>query len=87
MKREGDKTNTTRPKPSQARGLSALLGAAPVSEVLPEDVRAEIHRMSTNATEHVLKHMTYDEAREVMRYGWPSHYFGHLQRIARKAKL
>ena len=68
--------------------MAALMtGYVVDAKELPKEIRAEIHRMSTSATEHLFKHMTYDEAREVMRHGWPSHYFAHLQRIARKAKL
>lgn len=75
-------------KPSRRRGLAALLpGRAMTSKALPEDVRAEIHRMSKSATESLFQHMDYDEAREVMRYGWPSRYFAHLSKIAKRVKL
>jgi hypothetical protein len=66
----------------------ALLSQDPVIEkALPEDVRAELHRMSRSGTELLLKHMDYQQAREVMSHGWPSRYFAHLARIAKKAKL
>ncbi len=88
MKKETESTENTKPKPSRGRGLAALMsGDAVVEKALPQDVRAELKRMSANGTEVLLQHMTYDEARELMRHGWPSHYFGHLQRIARKAQL
>jgi hypothetical protein len=88
MKREREKTEKPKAKPSQGRGLTAFMPkGAVVSKALPEDVRAELQRMSKSATELLLKHMNYDEAREVMRHGWPSRYFAHLSKIAKKAKL
>lgn len=75
-------------EPRRLRGLRALVPGHVVDEkVLPKEVRAEIRRMSRNATEHLLKRMNYDEAREVMRHGWPSRYFAHLSKVAKRAKL
>lgn len=76
------------PKPSRGRGLMALMAEGEaVSKTLPEEVRAELHRMSKAATELLFKHIDYDEARKLMRHSWPSRYFRHLHQIARNAKL
>ncbi len=80
--------STAKPKPSQGRGLAALVpGEVADKTSLPRELQAEIQRMSRNATELLLKNMKYDEARAVMRHGWPSQLFKHLEKIARKAKL
>lgn len=88
MKRDRESTERTTAKSNRGRGLKALMieGVA-LEKTLPQDVRADLLRLSKSATELVIEHMSYAEAREVMRHGWPSQYFGHLQRIAKKAKL
>jgi hypothetical protein len=88
MKRKDKHTEGTMAEPPRLRGLRALMpGHAVAEKALPEDVRAELRRMSKSATELLLEHMDYDEARGVMRHGWPSRYFAHLSKVAKKAKL
>lgn len=88
MKKNVESTKRRTPKPSRGRGLAALLsGRAIADKELPEELRAELHRMSKGAMELLFQHMDYDEARAVMRHGWPSRYFAHIAQIAKKAKL
>lgn len=88
MKKDFESTKGVGPKPSRGRGLAALMqGRAITDKELPQELRMELHRMSKSAMDMLFEHMDYDEAREVMRHGWPSRYFAHLAKIAKKGKL
>jgi hypothetical protein len=88
MQNETQSANEPIAKPRKRSRLMTLMpGGVVVRKPLPEDIRAELNRMSNSATGLLFDHISYAEARELMRHGWPSDYFGHLQRIARKAEL
>ncbi len=88
MRKRRESVSTTAPKKRVARGLDALLGGGKAAcKTLPDDVQHELRWMSTTGTKLLFAHMTYDEARELMRLNWPSRYFARLSKIAKRAKL